>query len=82
MTVHSNPTTLTDKRLLEIDDMLGSDSVYELLQAVNSDIQFLYVTLKSMRITASEFDKHYIDAMLRILEENQCEPTREYYSPD
>lgn len=62
------PTTLTDSRLQEIDNVLGSDPIYSILQRVDNDLYYIYKTLLEMRITDS--NNLHIMSMLNVLETN------------
>lgn len=61
------PTHLNDSRLICIDNIANNNEVYALAKSINSDINFIYSQLKSMRIRCSTTDRIYIDSMLSII---------------
>lgn len=72
------PTTLTDERLIEIDNLLGSDNIYRILQTVDSDLYYIYRTLCDMRIT--DPNNQFINFMISILETNRSKQCQVYKS--
>jgi len=66
--MNKNISVLTDKRLRELD--INSSRKLELLESINSDLEFIKNNLRSMRIYCDRKSNVEIESMYNLLMEN------------